>query len=208
MTQRALSDKGTYEYKIVEASFRHLSEKYGKLKLLIPEMRNLSEVILQVKTSRSNFQDFFKQPCLRGVCSDCYEGYNRQISPASDFCCSVDYGSNMQPYELIYLAVIDFQIPEPDWVYLEREIGSGRGVCAFSSPEGCLLRENRRIICLYYYCQKFLDKIIEVGQNGRFLSLKQGLAASYESFFGQVMRDMGPKLDSETAFSIKEARLI
>ncbi len=103
---------------------------------------------LIVKEIKEKWFRFFQQKSFYKICHKCRGG-----------CCMRSNYSSLSPIELLYIVANnpDFEFPEPDWKFLARE-GTKRIrlypslVCLFLSRKGCLLKENKSGVCLFYVC--------------------------------------------------------
>lgn len=100
-----------------------------------------------VKEIKEKWFRFFQQKSFYKICYHCRGG-----------CCTKG-NLALTPIELLYIVANnpDFEFPEPDWKFLVKEgakrIRSNRlPACLFLGGKGCLLRENKSRICLFYVC--------------------------------------------------------
>lgn len=180
--------------------FAKLNESLARIESLRPKTKIAPDLIEKVKRARLELRLFFDRPQFSKICSDCYkdcsDSHNVKLDSSS--CCSGDYGTCILPQELIYFAAIGYNLPEPDWEFLEREGFWGVPFCIFCSSGGCLLKENRRLICLEYICSKLHKALKKEGQYPRFVELRQNLKTAIINFSFSALESLGACLDEST----------
>lgn len=168
--------------------FADIQEKINNHKARLAGTEISPAIVQELTASREALHQFFSQPLYQKSCSNCHDGY----------CCMNDYGQYLLPHELIYFAAIGYELPIPDWEFLAREAFEAKPWCLFMGSKSCLLKENRRIICLRYYCRGLYKKIKEEKQDFRFNDLNRRLKLANLVFAGEALEKLGPKLDEET----------
>lgn len=173
--------------------FANLKKRLEEVKIYLEEVNISPAIIEEIRLSREKLHQFFAQPRYLKLCRNCKE----------EKCCMNDYGEHLLPGELIYFAAVGYNFPEPDWEFLEKEVFWGRPWCLFLSQDGCLLKENRRIICLRYYCPTLYKKLKKDNQFSQFIELSQKLKTANISFTAQALEKLRPKLDERTRLSLE-----
>lgn len=175
--------------------FAEIQEKIKNFKVCLDGIEISSAIIKEVRTSRETLHQFFSQSSYQKLCSNCH----------GDHCCMNDYGQYLLSDELIYFAVIGYDLPTPDWKFLAKEAYWGRLWCLFLGTSGCLFKENRRVICLRYYCRELFRKIKEE-PNVQFVQFDQfdrNLKAATTGFAKEVLEKLGLRLDEGTRLSLQ-----
>lgn len=120
---------------------------------------------------RKKAVEFFKNKSFVTACKKC-----------KGKCCGLT-GPHMDYLELIYLYIVntDFSLPKPDWRLLESQATILNkkvfwSPCIFLGPSGCLLKNNRPVICLSHICGEFYQVIEKEKLDCEFLySLRKSL---------------------------------
>jgi len=138
-----------YRYQRWEESIRE-----GIRRLTPKQKAKLQKWIKILEQPRSLYLKFFSHPEVAAVCTNC-----------QGFCCHTA-NKYLEPIDLIYAVAIDpeFRLPNLDEKFILEKISSGEdeNVCLFLSQQGCLLKNERPHVCLFYFClterfAKFLD---------------------------------------------------
>lgn len=145
----------------LKIQFTQFREGLEKIKFGLREAEISPAIIKEVKESREKLHQFFSQARYVKLCSNC---------PEKCHCCMNDWGL-LSRYDLFYFAAIGYDLPEPDWKFLEKEDFFGRPWCLFYSKNSCLLKENRRVCCFRHYCPSLSRELKQAGQYSQFLDL-------------------------------------
>jgi hypothetical protein len=145
----------------LKIQFTQFQKRLEEIKQNLVGVEISPAVIKEIKESREKLDQFFSQARYLKLCFDC---------PEKCHCCMSDWGL-LSRYDLFYFATIDYDLPEPDWKFLEKEDFFGRPWCLFYSKNGCLLKENRRVCCFRYCCQSLYRELNRAGQYSQFLDL-------------------------------------
>jgi len=121
---------------------------------IVPFDKDQEKLIKKIKNARQELVELFNHPKIINYCRRCHQS-------GKGCCKQTSEDVNLKQQDVIYILAnnLDFKLPEPDIKFLV-SILDKRPACIFLSKKGCLLQENRPIICLDYYCSDGLSFVL------------------------------------------------
>jgi hypothetical protein len=165
------------EKSTLEIDFINLQKELREIKSHLKQVTlfQVTPIIEEIRKEREQLHYFFLE--YIELCRNCQRQY----------CCRNDYAKHLISGELVYLASIDYIFPQPNWEFLETMIFRGGRWCMFFSPAGCLLKENRRLICFKYICRDLYVLLTTKGQFSYFEQLIAELKANTKILFRNLI---------------------
>ena len=130
-----------------------------------------------MKSAREELTQLFSQESIVRLCRDC-----------KDNCCKRFPCDRLSPYDLFYCAAIGFEPPEPDWELQNHNDFMSQFGCLFLARNGCILKENRRLICLGLICPELQENLMRRNQYIHFLKTFRELEEASKIFCFEILK--------------------